>query len=104
MGRDLLKRDEDTSISAVLTRIGRGAVYFGDECMFNLGELILIRADIPAYRPAAAIEDAEQGVSVIVDSIGEYLEECTGYAEVREAIGLGEYGDEGITGVEIRPY
>lgn len=78
MGRDRLYLAEDTSISAVFTRTGRGATYFGDECRFNFGELIRIREDIPEYLPAAAMAAAEYGVSVIVDSMGEYRDECTG--------------------------
>ena len=48
MGRDLLCRTEDTSISAVFTLMGLGGMYLGDACRFSFGELILIREDIPA--------------------------------------------------------
>lgn len=59
IGRDLLYLAEDTSMSAVFTLIGRGAVYFGDECRFTLGELMRIREDIPEYRPAAEMAALE---------------------------------------------
>lgn len=59
MGRHRLYRAVDTSMSAVLTRTGLGATYFGDEWRFSFGELIRISDDMPEYLPAAAMTDVE---------------------------------------------